>query len=568
MIVDGHELTFDVVEACTALDHDAIIAIDTETTGLSPWKDNIATIQLYGVQTGMAAILQIKNGVVPWQVANLLSKGRLVIGHNLVGFDLLMLNEAGVHWQDADYYDTLVGETVIVGTGRRDVSVSLRSSVKRRLGLDIDKNIEHSHWDADTLTPEQVNYAIRDVLSLPALRQSQIEKAEETGQRGALDMEMSLIPAVSMMTINGLPINAATFNAYKVEQTELMRVSEQKLHESLGPINLNSTVQLKRALAAKGFEFANTASETLQDAVLFGGPAGEVAQLIIDYRHPAQRLKMYSDRWVNEFIVNGWVHGRFWQCSADTGRFTSSDPNLQQVPKDGRKIVGCEDMKIVSGDYSQIEVRIAAEVANDLAMIAALAEEDIHTSIASTIFEIPQAEVTKEVRKLAKAIVFTLLFGGGSLGLYQYARRGGSAITLEQATDLRTKFFERFSGINRIINKAQWRASQPGAVIIRLPNGMRRILIGPKKTATVILNTTVQGSAAIGIKYGMLEALKAGLFKYIGAQVHDELVGAVPVDCAEDFAHELERCMVTGMQRVVHNVPVKVETKIGDCWQP
>jgi DNA polymerase I-like protein with 3'-5' exonuclease and polymerase domains len=116
-------------------------------------------------------------------------------------------------------------------------------------------------------------------------------------------------------------------------------------------------------------------------------------------------------------------------------------------------------------------------------------------------------------------------------------------------------------------DKAYKMAETPGPVVIRLPNGTRRILVGYNKRHTVILNTIVQGSAAVGIKYGMLEAARRGLFDYMGGQVHDELVAAVPTRQAKPFGRELEDAMITGMSAVI-DTTVKVETKIGDVWQP
>jgi DNA polymerase-1 len=222
--------------------------------------------------------------------------------------------------------------------------------------------------------------------------------------------------------------------------------------------------------------------------------------------------------------------------------------------------------KIVSADYSQIEVRIAAFYANDEVLVQALEKEDVHTAIAAEVFGVPENSVTKEQRKHAKALTFTLLFGGGAGTLYQHSRMTGGSISEADARTMSSKFFGRFDGLRKMRDKAYKMADKDGPAIIRLPNGTRRILVGYNKRHTTILNSLVQGSAAVGLKYGLLEAHKQGLSKWIGGTVHDEIIAAVPNKEAKTFAKELEQAMVTGMQNVI-DTTVRVESKIGSVWQ-
>lgn len=565
--VSGHDVLKNPMDAAQSLQEDTIIAIDLETTGLNPWKNEIATIQLYGEDTSTLALIQIKDGVVPECLKWLFTPGRTFVAHNGVAFDIMFLNNAGIPWRESKWHDTLVGETVLASTGRRDISKSLRGSVRRRLGKEIDKDIEHGHWTTQ-LTPDQIVYAVEDVLSLPALYRTQLAKATETNQSQALAMEMELVPIVAQMTVNGLPCTTEKVGEYVQEQRLAIKEAEKYLVELFGNINLNSPVQLKKALASVGIVLDSTAADVLLELSMFGGPNAKILENILQWRHGAQRIKMYSEAWQNEHIIGGYIHPRFWQCSADTTRFTCSDPNLQQIPKDGRKIIGnIKGMKIVSADYSQIEVRIAAYQANDEVMMELLEEEDVHTAIAASVFEIKPSQVSKDQRKLAKAMTFLLLFGGGTEKFYQYVKMSGSKISFDQAADIVYRFFSRFTAIRTIRKRAEAIARKSGPAFIRLPNTCRRILVGNNKRSTVILNTMVQGTAAVGIKYGMLEADKRGLTKYLGGQVHDELVAAVPAKQAKEYAHELSDAMITGMNKVIEST-VRVETKIGDFWLP
>ena len=567
LLVDGVPVIRDVNTAVKALSKDRVIGIDLETTGFSAWKNEIALIQLYGEQSKSLAVLQVQNGQVPDAIKSLFTKEKTWVVHNGVGFDCWFMDTHGIPWERSKWHDTMVAETVLASTGRRDVSKSLRGSVRRRLGKEIDKDIEHGKWGAAELSDKQLEYAAGDVLSLPALYRAQLEKAEGSGETEAMQMEMELAPIVARMSINGLPCPRKNLEQYVRDQLASIVESEKFLMKKLGKINLGSHKQLKTALNNVGIAVESTGAEVLAPLLMLDGPHTKIIEPLMQWKHGNQRVKMYSEAWMDQHIVNDYVHPHFWQCSADTTRFTSSNPNLQQVPKDGRHIIGHADgLKIVSVDYSQIEVRIAAFVAQDEVLINALESEDIHTTIAAEVYGITEAQVSKYQRKVAKAMTFLLLFGGGVPKFYEYVKMLGGAITYDEASELVFKFFSKYTGLHAMKKKAERMAQRPGPAFIRLPNSNRRILVGQSKRSTVILNTIVQGSAAVGLKYGMLEAAKRGLMKYVGAQVHDELVAAVPKKMAKEFGKELAEAMQVGMQRVI-DTTVKTETSIGDVWQ-
>lgn len=568
-LVDGIPVITDPSVAARGLSKDSVIGIDTETTGFSPWRNQIALIQLYGEDTNTLAVIQVKDGVVPKPIMDLFTSGKTFVVHNGVGFDLLFLDRHRVPWKNAKWHDTLVGETVLAGTGRRDISVSLRGSLRRRLGKNVDKDIEHGHWDAPVLSTEQIIYAAQDVISLPALYRAQLEKAKGSKETEALEMEMELAPYVAQMTLNGLPLPEEVLLEYLKDQAESIKDAETRLRKVFGKdINLNSTKQLQTAFQGIGIPIHSTSVETLVPIVQSGsGPGVELIEQLLLWKHGAQRIKMYNPAWMAEHVIDDWVHPKFWQCSADTTRFTCSNPNLQQVPKDSRHIIGhIPGLKIVSPDYSQIEVRIAAKLAQDETLLSALENEDIHRAIAAEVYGKKMKDVSDQERKYAKALSFTLLFGGGASTLHNHAQMSGGNMTFDQAEKLSARFFARFKGLARMRDRAISIAQSPGPAFIRLPNSNRRILVGQTKRASVILNTMVQGTAAVGIKYGMLEAGRRGLMKYVGAQVHDELVAAVPTKEAEEYAKELSDAMVVGM-KVAIDTTIKVEAKIGDVWQ-
>lgn len=565
--LNGLHIIRDPREAAHALSKDRLIGFDTETTGLSPWRDKIALMQFYGDESGSLAVVQISNGKVPDELKELFSPERTFICHNAVAFDLLMLNTHDVPWQRPAWYDTLVGETVCVSTGRKDVRKSLAASAHRRLGTTIDKAIEHGHWHEE-LSDRQLEYAAQDVISLPALYRAQLEKAAETNQLDALQLEQAIMPYVAKMTMNGLPCTTEKMYEFIRQQEVLLHQLHGRMVATFGDINFNSHVQIKRAVREiYGQVWESTAEAALRDIMYDNPKFAPLAKLILDYRAPAQRLKMYNDEFIHEHIIDNRIHSRFWQCSADTGRFTCSDPNLQQVPRDARWFIGnVPGLDIVAVDYSQIEVRVAAYIAQDQALLQALDAEDIHKSIASMIFKKPESEIAKEERRKAKAAVFALLYCGGVSRLYNQAREDGSPMTMEEANDVYTAFFQRFQGLWGMRNKAIRMAKNNRMNTVRMPSGLRRVLVGKDNRPSVILNNTVQGFAAAGLKQGILLAGQHGLFEYAGAQVHDEIVAAVPSNIAEEYGECLKKDMIAGMQKYLP-VTVKAEVKRGPYWK-
>lgn len=559
----------DVSEAYHILEQEDEIAFDLETSGLSPWRDRIALMQFCGRKSNVPILIRTPSGVVPSAIETLFRHGnRLFVGHNVAAFDILFLGTHGVPWEYSRWYDTLIGEGVISTTGRRDVSRTLKDSVRRRLGMTLDKDIEHGHWENEVLSEKQKEYAAGDVIYLLELMDEQRAKADTQGQLRALDMETELLKVVSEMTLNGVPMRRDIINEWLTEQVAKQAESKKWLLEELGPINLNSPIQKKKAAELKGVLLKDTAAETLQEIANYGsGYPQKLAQMLLDYSAPAQRLKMYSEAWQNMHIVDDWVHPRYWQTGTDTLRFSSSDPNFQQIPKDGRKIVGnIEGLTMVNADYSQIEVRIAAQIASDEKLISVLQDGDAHTNVASLIFGIPPEKVTFDMRRAAKAATFTLLFGGSHHRLYTSARSMGSEMTEDEAYDIFTKFFQVFEGLRRIRERAMG-MSQRRVVTIQFPNSAKRVLVGRNVTPARILNTAVQGPAAIGMKYALLEAKKNGIMQYIGATVHDELVATVSDNLVEDVKVQLEKSMIDGMHRAFPDMLVKVEVKCGKHWQ-
>lgn len=566
-------LCFDPVEAYHTHLSDPDLYVDIETGGLNPWRDPVAVVSIYGPRSGVCSVLHVR-GAIPEPIVELLSRpGVTQTKHNGTAFDDLFLAANGVDVFKPTLRDTLVAELVTIKTARRDTRVSLQSSVKRRTGVQLNKSIDHRTWMQPTLTEEQLAYAGGDVVHLPALYSEQRSAVRGTPQERALDTEEALIPAVIRTTLNGLPFSTRVHGLYTKQLAKDKDKAEDTLVQAFGPINLRSAKQVKEALADYGVVVPDTTHDALVEISEMGGRSGEVVDLILNFKKPDQRLKMYSDDWLARHVVSDWVHPRVWQVGTDTGRMSNSDPNLQQIPKDdARKMFEApEGYCILSADYSQLEVRVAAYYARDEAMVEALNSEDLHTAVAADVFIRPAELVSSDERKLAKAAVFTLLFGGGATRLYDYARHNGSAITEEAARILVKRFFARFAGLAAMREQAFATARRGGAVALDLPTGLRRTLAGQTLRGTTVLNTLVQGTAAAGLKFAAVEAHKRGLTKYIGAFVHDEVVACVPLNEVEEYAEALGECMIAGMWRALEfdttpRLRIRVGLEVDRTW--
>jgi DNA polymerase-1 len=561
------------------------IGLDLETSGLSPYKDMILVLGLYGPEHQTACVLHVQGFLSEDMQAWLGSSDRRFVTQNGACFDIPYCHTHGVDISRPTWYDTLIGEQVVTGTDRRGISKDLQSIVKRRLGVDISKDVDHRDWLTDELSDMQVRYVAEDISFLPAIMEAQYAKARETddkwgknkfygtGVEDALNFEMSLMPAVIQMEINGLPVNQETLLAYESLQREKVEDALIHLTEAFGDgINWGSHVQVKKAFKDT-FDFILPSTQADELVIIrdlaSGSPIADLLDQLLYFKHAAKRASMYNQDFLDKYTVQGRVHANFRQVGTDTGRFSSASPNFQQLPGDGRNWVSDPygDYLIVAPDYSQIEIRIAANEAEDEALISAFASEDVHTMIAALVFGVPPEQITKEQRKLSKAMSFTLLFGGGAQRLTHYAQTLGADLPLARSTPLVKAWYNRFKGLNNFRNRSYAIAQNGRPFTLNLPTGMRRVLTpGIDLSATRIMNNIVQGTAAAGLKYGMMEAYNDGLMKYLGATVHDELVAAVPTSEALEYGKALADAMIRGMERVCEKAPVHVEVKMGGTW--
>lgn len=377
---------FDVDEAIKLLNNEPSIALDLETTGLRPWKDKIAVIALYGPICKKAAILHRKPGteypphLFEWLAAPMPDGSiREYVTHNGTNFDIPYLHAAGMDVSAVNWWDTLISEQVTVVSGRKNIRFSLKETQRRRLGRASKKEISHESWQNKELNQEQIDYVLADIQELHQIKKHQLKTCEsdrkmidhDTGKplykktrADHLALEMDLLPIVVQMTCNGVPIQVDKLREFVAEQQEVATTQSEIIREKLGDINIGSPAQLKKALLNYGIFIENIQAQTILDLSYEyeGQELGDVCRAITLFKHAQQRVNMFSKKYEQDYIV--WrpdrnfhfVHPRFRQLGTDTGRLSSSEPNLQQIPKTKNESLGEVGMRHIFGGLPQHKV--------------------------------------------------------------------------------------------------------------------------------------------------------------------------------------------------------------------
>ncbi len=572
-----------------------LTCVDTETTGLDAMRVDLVGISL-AVEVGEACYIplahttnedQLDKGLVlsklkPW----LESEQHLKLGQNLK-YDIHILRNCGIQLRGVAH-DTLLQSYVL----ESHLSHDMDSLAQRHLGEKTIAYEEVCGKGVHQITFDQVNletatqYAAEDADITLRLHHAMYPAiaADEKLLTIYRDIEMPAMHALAVMERNGILIDSAKLSSQGQLVGQRLMDLEKQIHELAGqPFNIQSPKQIGEILFGK-LELPivkktpsgapSTDEEVLQKlAENYPLPAR-----ILDYRSLAKLQSTYIEklpRMVNP--KTGRVHTSYSQAVAVTGRLASSDPNLQNIPvrtEEGRKIreafVAKPGSVMVSADYSQIELRIMAHIAQDESLLKAFAAgEDIHKATAAEMFHVDLNQVTSEQRRYAKVINFGLIYGMSAFGLA--SNLGIERSAAQQYIDT---YFARYPGVADYMAQTRVRAKEKGYVEtvfgrrlwlpeIRSNNGMRRQ--GAERAA---INAPMQGTAADLIKLAMI-AVQAWIEQNhletsMLLQVHDELVLEVPNEELEFVKEHLPKLM-TGVAKL--KVPLLVEVGVGSNWE-
>ena len=510
-------------------------------------------------------------------------------GHNLK-YDFVMLARYGLRALPLSF-DTMIAEWL---TNPASHNLGLKNLAWVRLDFrmtEIEELIGKGKTQrlmSDVPISEATAYASADAVAalrlLPVLR-AELESTHSTKLFN--ELEMPLVSVLGDMEMAGISLDAAFLSKMSVELTSRMNEIEQKVYEAVGEtFNINSTQQLSDALFKRlkltpPDRTKRTASghySTSADVLDALSGKHKVVDWILEYRELAKLMSTYIDALPSEVNPRtGRVHTSYNQTGSVTGRLASSDPNLQNIPvrtELGRQVrqafvagAGCQ---LLSVDYSQVELRIAAHMSDDQAMLAAFRNnQDIHATTAAAILNIPLDQVTKDQRRHAKAINFGLIYGMSPFGLTRT-----TDLTLAEAEDFVEAYFKRFPGIKNYLDRIRVQAATDGYVETLL--GRRRYFPGLKtqqnqnirnREEREAINAPIQGTAADIMKLAMIrvnQALKEnGLSARMLLQVHDELVVECPTEELTAAARLVQQVMESAYPL---KVPLETEARRGANW--
>ena len=575
----------------------SLVAVDTETTSLDYMSAELVGISL-SVTPGEAAYIpfghdymgapeQLSRDLVLEKIKPCLEDPAIAkVGQNLK-YDMSVLARQGIELQGVAF-DTMLESYVLDSVATRH---DMDSLALKYLDKETIKFADVAGKGAAQITFDQVPleqagpYASEDADITLRLHNKLWPRvsAEPALDKVFTEIELPLIPVLSRIERTGALVDDTLLFQQSQELSERLAELETQAWDLAGQqFNLASPKQLGEILfekleipvlkkTAKGAP--STKEEVLQELAL----DYPLPKVILEHRGLAKLKSTYTDKL--PVMINpetGRIHTSYHQAGTATGRLSSSDPNLQNIPirtAEGRRVrqafVARPGCKLVAADYSQIELRIMAHLSEDESLLAAFtAGKDIHRATASEVFGVDLESVTADQRRSAKAINFGLIYGMSAFGL---ARQLG--INRKQAAEYIELYFARYPGVQNYMNNIRFTAAENGYVEtffgrrLYLPeinsrNGMRRQ--AAERTA---INAPMQGTAADIIKKAMVSVdswlLESGLQSRIIMQVHDELVLEVP----DSELEQVKQALVERMEAAASLlVPLLVDVGVGDNW--
>lgn len=584
-------------KALAKLAQTSVFAFDTETTSLDDMRADLVGISFSSVK-GEAfyvpfahdyqdAPKQLSKEYVLRALSPILSNPAIKkIGHN-IKYDMKVLANAGIEMKGIAY-DTMLESYVLDSSlPRHDMeSLALKTFAWRMISyeevagkgvkqipfnqVEVEKAATYAAEDADVTL--QLHHALWPRIENDSALKYIFEK-----------IEMPLIPVLAEMERNGVLIDPQLLNAHSIElETRCLQYENDAYALAGERFNINSPKQLQEILFGKlklpvtektPTGQPSTADSVLQELALdYAMP-----RIIIEFRSLNKLISTYTHRLVEQINPKtGRIHTSYNQTGTATGRLSSSDPNLQNIPirsPEGRRIreafIAPKNYQLISADYSQIELRLMAHISQDAGLLHAFANNiDIHTATAAEVWGIPLSDVTPELRRNAKAINFGLIYGMSAFGL---TRQLG--IDRKAAQEYIDRYFARYPGVKRYMDNARHNAREKGYVEtlwgrrLYLPNINATQIPRQRAAERAAINGPLQGSAADLIKMAMINIddwlRDEGLDARLIMQVHDELV----IECHEKILNEIKEGVRLRMSHVVTlAVPLVVSIGTGQNW--
>lgn len=586
------------------LNEKELVYLDIETdnskgTGTDPYRSKIVTLQ--AMLANSKPDLNCNDEITETRFKFL--EKHTIVGHNLL-FELKFLKHH-LNLSLKNVYDTMVAEHVITGgaSGRS----SLNELTEKYCGVTLDKTLQCSFVYGEELTKAQINYAYQDILYLPTIMKRQLQEIDRLNLWKILDIEMKCIPAVAWMELSGANVDIPTLKTIEQKIRNQKDASEDLLlkeltYEESGDTKqatlfggfkqvvpkLNSPKVLLEALHKKGLTKLEgtdkaqlskySGNPIITELKLFRGNEKLISGFINPMLGYDKDKKSYG---VSEFInpVTNRVHPSFNQCGARSGRFSCSNPNLQQQPsrvEEWRHIFTANPgNKIIAVDYSQIELRIVGQLSKESAYIEAYTKEfDLHRRTASQMFGVPEEQVTKAQRSMAKSINFGLNYGMGASTLKERLKIDQNVdVTDEEAQKLIDAFRGMYPEVTSYLSCAAESSFQEGCVYTMAGRYCCTRDLGVETKEFTVRNRgknlPIQGLCADIIKKAMGELfliLEPQGVKLIN-MVHDELVFECKAEDAVKVGETVKNVMEAAGREYLKDLNCIAEVTIEDYWK-
>lgn len=575
---------FDLQELSTELSSSLRIAVDLETTGLNLFKDRVVGISFCSKNNAAAYIpighitddQQLPIETTLHHIKQILEdKQKTLIFHN-AKFDLQFLLNLGIDASEAVIFDSMIAAVLL-----NYEKCGLKWLSEHVLGESQIKYEEVS--DDNEITLDQVAvetvgfYACMDADYTFRLAQRFENELAQRQLNPLFTVEMEVLKALVFMERAGVRTDVEFLKQLEPEYLKNIAALQERIWEYTGKFNVNSNTQMmiklfdemkfpKIRATKKGFSVDAGVLTELKRRTQH-----PVFDVLLEYRSVEKMYGTYIKGLQREVDERSRTHTNYWQCGAGTGRMSSSNPNLQNIPEEARRaMVAEEGCCFLSLDYSQIELRVLAHLSSDPELVRSFQQGlDVHRHTASQIYSVNYESVTDEMRKVAKTLNFGLVYG-----ISPYGIAVGLKISEKEALDFMIRYFERYPGVKVYIARMKAFAREHGYVEtilkrrvltpeIKNPDQRRR---GHAERAAI--NAPVQGSAADIIKIAMARIHQ--VYKRTSVtmimQVHDELIFEIPQSCSiQQIAIDIKQIMeIPPMEDF--KIPLAVDTEVGPSY--
>ncbi|MER3429952.1 MAG: hypothetical protein C4324_02715 [Blastocatellia bacterium] len=570
--------------ACEELKKEPYLGFDTETTELDPYRGNLRLVQLSSGRKTYVFDLQRSNDMRRSldlePLRSLLSDKSIVkIAHN-AKFDLKWIK----HHLGCDVrgiFDTFLASQLIAA-GESERRHSLADVAQFFTGVELDKAEQISDWTAAELSPSQIEYAARDAQIMPALREQVAERLRNDALEETAEIEFDCLMPLAQLELNGVFLDRDRWIAQAAKAEHEEKAIADELQEILSAgvaqtslfgrteINLDSPQQVADAL--RNLQIPMPDSTRVWELQPLAEKYTAVAKLL-EYRAARKAHTAFGENWL-EFIepTTGRIHADFRQIGAPTGRFSCSNPNLQQIPADDsyrrcfRAPIG---KRLVIADYSQIELRILAEFSGDENFINAFEMgADFHRMTASQVFGVAPETVTPGQRTFAKRLNFGIVYGVGA------SRFGAmTGLSRSEAENMMRRYFATFRQLDsylrevgqRVISERSARTRAGRLLRLRFDENNRESVAAARRYG---VNMMIQGTSADILKRAMCllhNSLDENTARIVNI-VHDEIIVECDAEEAERVAAMVEKSMLDAGSRYLSRTPIKIEARISDEW--